>query len=681
MMAPTFISDIAVVLGVGAFTAIVMRLLRQSSVVAYLLAGFVVGPYIPIPLFAEPGRVESMAEFGVLLVMFAIGLEFRIRRFLQVLPVSGVTALLQMSFLFGCGLTVGNLLDWSMLEAVFLGAAVCISSTMVVSKLFDQSPVDSSTREFTFGVLVIQDLVAVVLIAMVSGIASGQGLESGALLATLGQLAVVLAGLVIGGMLFVPRVVRLAARFESQEILVVVVTGLCFCTAVLAEHLGYSVALGAFVAGVLVAESGEEKVIEPLIRPLRDLFAAVFFVSVGMSVDPVAAVAVLPQSLVLVVVVILAQFLSVSSAGLISGNGLRRSVWAGLALGQVGEFSFIIAGIGIAAGIVRGDAQSMLVTVAIITAFTTPLLFDRADGVVGWVQRRLTGRMLHILRLYERWFESVRSGAAQSAGRPSMRRAVRVILVDSVVLLGLTAAAVMSRNELGGALVEHLELPRTVMSVILVAGWLTVSVPFLIGLVRSTASLARLVSRSVVSSAAAATRPATPLLQGTYRTLVWLAVMLGVGIPLSATLEPVTGAAPFVLVVVGALLAAGFYLWRGDDDMESGFRSQAERVARLLARQGAPSPGADPERPSPIPGFDLVFGFAILPGSRAVGKTLIELNLRALSGATVVAIRRGDENVLLPTGREALQAGDVLGIAGTEDAIRKANSLLCVASE
>ena len=250
---------------------------------------------------------------------------------------------------------------------------------------------------------------------------------------------------------------------------------------------------------------------------------------------------------------------------------------------------------------------------------------------------------------------------------------MRVLLVDGVVLIGLAVAAVTAWDAMMGLVAEHVPLPADVASGVLVVGWVVLAGPFLISLVRNTASLARLVSRSVVTSAEAAIRPAVPLLQGTYRVFIWLVVLLAVGIPLCAVLRPATGSTPAVVLVAGTLVAVAFSIWRGRGDVEQGFRSQAERVANLLARQAASDSHVGRENPSPIPGFDLVFAVAIPPDSPVVGKTLIELHLRALTGATVVAIHRSSQNVLLPTGREALLAGDVLGIAGTEEAIRKAN--------
>ncbi len=676
MTHPTFVSDLAIVLGVAAVMSILMRLLRQSTVVGYLLAGLVVGPYIPVPLFAEPERVHSMAEFGVVLVMFAIGLEFRIRKFVDVLPVSGLTGLLQMSFLFWCGLTVGGILGWSSMEALFLGAAISISSTMVVSKVFDQQKGGEGVREFIFGILVIQDLAAVVLIAVVTGIASGQGLAAAALFAALTRLAVVLLGLVVVGLFIVPRVVRLAHRFGSAETLVVVVTGACFVTAVLAQEMGYSVALGAFVAGVLVAESGQERAIGHLVRPLRDVFAAIFFVSIGMTVDPVMALGVLPEALLVVGTIIIGQFVSVSFSGVLSGNGLRRSVCAGLALGQIGEFAFIIGGVGLAAGLVRPELQSILVTVAVLTAFTTPLFFGRADRLFAWVERLLPARVIQSLKLYESWFETWRSGAASGTAMPSMRRAARVIVLDLLVLIGLAVAAEVAGPEAAAAMVRLVALPEAAGGAAVVGIWLLVAAPFVVGLVKNTSALAGLVSRAVIASPAAGARPAAPLLQRTYRIIIYVAVILAVGFPICLVLQPVTGATPLVLLVVGTVLASGFFVWSSTGDVDPRLRSGAERVARLLARQAAQEELAEPHGTARLPGFDLVFAMAIPADSDAVGKTLTELNLRALTGATVVAIRRGNEDVLLPTGREALMAGDVLGLAGKEEAIRKANVLL-----
>ena len=284
-----FVVDLAIVLSVAGVTSVLARLLGQPSILGYLLAGFIVGPYIPIPVFADPQRVQELAEFGVLLVMFAIGLEFRISKLMSVLPLSGLTGLIQVSFLVWCGFSVGHLIGWNTVQSVFLGASIAISSTMIVSKVFEDHPPAPQVRQYVLGVLVVQDVLAIVLIAATTAIAAGGGLAPMQLVTTIGGLAAVLFGMLVGGMLVVPRLMRAVVRLRSPEISAVVSVGLCFGLAELAATFGYSVALGAFIAGMLVAESGQGVTVEHLIRPLRDVFAAVFFVSVGMTVDPFQA--------------------------------------------------------------------------------------------------------------------------------------------------------------------------------------------------------------------------------------------------------------------------------------------------------------------------------------------------------------------------------------------------------
>ncbi|MCA9715698.1 MAG: cation:proton antiporter, partial [Myxococcales bacterium] len=341
MSAPSIVTDLAIVLGVAAVTGTIARALRQPPVLGYLLAGLIVGPYIPIPLFADGERVHELAEFGVVLVMFAVGLEFSLGRVARVLPLAGVTALVQIGGMFWAGSALGQLLGLSSVGAVFLGASVAISSTMVVTKVFDLHRPPDEVRALVLGVLVLQDLVAIVLIAIVTGVAEGAGLAPAALLATLGRLLGVLAAVVLLGLFLVPRVARRVWAIRSPEVSTVFALGLCFSAAVGMQQLGYSPALGAFLAGMLVAESGLGARYEHLVAPLRDVFAAVFFVSVGMSVDPRLAFEQLGASLAVAGTVFALQWLLVTSAGLLSGLGLRRAGHAGFALGQIGEFGFI----------------------------------------------------------------------------------------------------------------------------------------------------------------------------------------------------------------------------------------------------------------------------------------------------------------------------------------------------
>jgi len=670
MHGATFVTDLAVVLGVAAITGVLARLLRQPTILGYLLAGLIVGPYIPIPVFADPERVSALAEFGVILVMFALGLEFRLGKLVRVLPMSGLTGIIQVSFLMWCGFTAGQWLEWSIVESVFLGSCIAISSTMVVTKVFEQKPVGKDVRDYVFGVLIIQDVVAIVLIAAMTAIAAGSGLGPAELAETVGRLAAVLVGMVVVGLLLVPRIVRAAARLNSTEILSVVSIGLCFVIALLAERLGYSVALGAFIAGILVAESGRVSHVEQLVQPIRDMFAAVFFVSIGMTVDPSEAIEHLPTTGLVVAVVVIGQFLSVSLAGVLSGNGVRRSITAGVSLGQIGEFSFILASIGIAAGAVRSELQPILVTVAILTAFTTPLFLGRVDRIIEGVDRLLPHRLQGLLGLYEEWSERIRLKRADRQ-RPLAARAIRALAFDASALIFILVLTVVGLPRASGEVVSRLGLSLEVARWVAVCGSLLLGVPFLIGLLRNTMSISRLLADAVAGADSGSTS-GVRLVNRTIRVTVYLTVVLGVGVPAVAVLRPLTGG-PYGVSLLGIVVIwIGWYLWRSAGFVDHELRSAAEQIADVLASQGGDDFQEVLSDPSLIPGMDSVFGLQVSKQSSAVGRTLAEINLRALTGATVVAIRRDAGHVVLPTGHERIEPGDVLALTGTAEAVRQA---------
>lgn len=680
MHGATFVADLAVVLSMAAVTSVVARLLKQPTILGYLLAGLIVGPYVPIPVFADAERIQAMAEFGVILVMFAIGLEFRIVKLLRVLPLSGITGLVQVSCLVWCGLSLGQWLGWTTVESVFLGTAIAISSTMVVSKVFDQVPVAGDVREHVLGVLVIQDVVAIAFIAAMTAVAAGGGLSPAELASMLGQLGAVLIGLMVGGLLLVPRLIRAVMRLESAEILAVLVIGLCFGVALIAEKLGYSVALGAFIAGILVAESGQGAKIEHLIQPVRDMFAAIFFVSIGMTVDPRQVLAHLPTALLVFAVVIAAQLVSVTVASLVSGMGLRRAIVAGLALGQIGEFAFILASIGISAGAARESLQPILVTVAILTAFTTPLLLSRAEWVVDHVDRLFPKRVQHLLGLYQEWLARFRAGRGNAVQRSETRRVLGVLAFDAIGLIVMMAVAIAWLSRTSHWLAGYLDLEYGFVKPLLGAGVMVLSLPLLAGLYLNTVALSKLVSSTLVPPGAEVTS-GVRIAGRTVQIIVCFAVVLGVGVPAVAVLRPLAGGVYMSLGLVAIVAVIGIWLWRSAGAMESEFRSGAEHIAQVLARQSGEDSLAEPKGTladtSLLPGLDLVLRCAVAEGDYAVGKTLAELNLRALTNATVVAIQHhGHANVLLPTGRERLAPGDVLAITGAKEAIEQATALL-----
>ena len=587
-----FIEDLAIVLSVAAFTGIIFRALRQPSVPGYLVAGLIVGPYLPVPLFADPERVASLSEFGVVLVMFAIGLELRMSRLIRLLPVAGFTGIVQMSTLFWCGFSLTRLFGWSAVEGIFLGSCLAISSSMVVSKVFAERAVADDVKQLVLGVLVLQDVAAIGLIAATTAIAEGGGVSANEMIAIVVRLLFVLAALIVGGLVVVPRLVALVLRLGSREALVVFSCGLCFAFAVLANRLGYSLALGAFIAGVVSAEGGRAAEVEHGIAPVRDLFAAVFFVSVGMSVDPQLAFESIGPALIVFFVLVVAQLVSVTVGGVLSGAGLRRSVTAGLSLGQIGELSFILGGIGVAANVVRPSLLPILVTVSMLTAFSTAWALKFSAPLLGILDHRLPARIQNLLVLYETWLDRLRTSLRSSTERAPVLRTIRAIALDGVglvVVVGFTARArPIAINWLTGSL----QLPRIAAESI---GWVVpfvVLIPLSLALIANTRRLsAQFVDIVFEDPAEGRWRGAREVLRRTVSLVVWVAV----GVPAAALLRPLLQNA-FVLpsVLIGMAVFAK-RLWKSTEVMQREVRSGAELLLDLLASTETDDPPAPTE--------------------------------------------------------------------------------------
>jgi CPA2 family monovalent cation:H+ antiporter-2 len=254
-----FLVALTIVLGVAAVTTVVFQRLHQPVVLGYILAGFIVGPNVPLPIFADREVVQTLSELGVILLMFSLGLEFSLGRLLHLGPTVSLTALLQSSLMVWLGYVVGQLFGWTRLESLFTGAIIAISSTTIIAKAFEEQGIRGPLRELVVGILIVEDLIAILMMAALTAIASGAGLSAEEIFATSARLLAFLVALVTVGLLVVPRAVRAIQRLGRPETTLVASIGFCFGISLLAHTFGYSVALGAFIAGSLIAESGEQE--------------------------------------------------------------------------------------------------------------------------------------------------------------------------------------------------------------------------------------------------------------------------------------------------------------------------------------------------------------------------------------------------------------------------------------
>jgi CPA2 family monovalent cation:H+ antiporter-2 len=683
--AHAFLQNLALVLCVAALTTVVSQRLRLPVIFGYLVAGMLVGPHVPTPFGADEAMISALAELGVVLLMYSLGLEFRVARVVEIGGAAGLAALAETALMFGLGHAAAGLLGWTPAERLFAGAAVAISSTTVIAKTFAEQGVRGRLREIVLGVLLVEDLIAVLLITVLTAVGgAGRAPGPGELAMTGLHLAAFLATLLGVGLLVVPRLVRAVVRLGRAETIVVTAVGVCFAAALLALTFGYSVALGAFVAGSLVAESGHGARLDEMLAPLRDVFAALFFVAVGMLIDPAVLAAHWGAVLALTAAVLVGKPLAVAVGVFLTGNGLRESVRAGMSLAQIGEFSFIIAGVGLAAGATRPFLYPVAVAVAAITTLTTPWMTRAGEGVARAVDRKLPPALQTFAALYGTWVERLRRAPARDERRAT-RRLVRRVLRDAALLAGALIAAALELDRLAGLARRGFGLGAAAARGVVLALVLAAAVPLAAGLVRSTRRLAVDLAQRALPGPGGRGLDRAVAPRGALVAALHLGMLLAAAVPLVALLQPFVPGLPVVGVLVALAFGLGLVVWHTATSLYGHTRAGAEVIALALAQHDRALAGDDElaramARVSDVlPGLGAPEPARLGAGSPAVGRTLRDLDLRGVTGATVLAIARpagGDLEPRLPTGREVLAAGDVLALAGTRAAVDAARALL-----
>jgi CPA2 family monovalent cation:H+ antiporter-2 len=677
----TFLQNLAVVLLVAAVATVVFQRLHQPVVFGYLFAGMVVGPHIPLPLVADMATVHTLSELGVILLMFSLGLEFSIGKLAAVSQKAGPVALFESTIMVSIGYFVGQMLGLSRIESIFTGAIVGISSTTIIVKAFEEQKVRGRVTELVFGILIIEDLIAVFLLTILTTLAQSGAFSPRDLGLTAVRLTMFLVPLIGFGLLTVPRAIRYVQRIGSPETTLVASIGLCFGAALLALSFGYSVALGAFIAGSLVAESGHEREIETLVRPVRDMFAGIFFVSVGMIIDPAALAAHWVAVLALTLTVIVGKVLAVTIGAFLAGHGRRTAIKAGMSLAQIGEFSFIIASVGVGAHVIQSWIYPAAIAVSAITTLTTPLLIRLSNKAAAEIDHWLPEPIQTVAALYASWIERVRSSPRAPTERSATRRIVRIILVDAALLTALVIGVDVEIDRVTVILGRMVILPADRVRFILVLISGLIAAPLIYGIITSARSLGvHLAKRAFAEAQKGKVDPADAPRRALV-ILVQIAVVIAVGIPVVAITQPFLpphqGAVVLSVLTVVLLVA----LWRNAANLQGHARAGAQIIASALAQQMASAGDTQEETKledvnAILPGLGEPVAIRVVPESIAVGRSLAQLNLRGATGATVLAIRRGDQQIPTPLGREVIHANDVLAVAGAHDSIAIARALL-----
>jgi CPA2 family monovalent cation:H+ antiporter-2 len=452
------------------------------------------------------------------------------------------------------------------------------------------------------------------------------------------------------------------------ETTLVAVVGLCFAFALLAEHAGYSVALGAFLAGSLVAESGEAAQIEHLVAPLRDIFGAVFFVSVGMMIDPKLIAEHWQALVVLTAAVIGGKMFGVTFASMLSGVGTKTSIEAGMSLSQIGEFSFIIAGAGLNSGATRDFLYTLAVAVSAVTTFLTPYMIRGSIPVAEFVAARMPRPLILLEAVYASWLERIRSAGEPARDAHSIGWPLATI-ISSAVLLG----AILVFNELDPldvtsmvANLEHLSYFTASVFVDLFA-LLLCALPAA-AIYFASRRLATALAARAFAELPARGAPAVDALIG----LLQITILLVVAVVLLAIVQPFMEPIEGIGIIVIAIILLGVVVTRSARQMQGQIRNATRLIADALRGAPANVDGASYH----VPGIGMITPVSLRADSEGVGKKLSELDLHRNSGAVVVAIGRGDAEVVVPSNDEILRVGDILELAGSSQAISTARRLL-----
>jgi CPA2 family monovalent cation:H+ antiporter-2 len=670
------LTDLAVIMCVAALTTLIFRRIRQPVVLGYLVAGLIIGPHLPVPLVTDKALAHQMAEIGVVLLMFSLGLQFSLRRLIRVGLAAALVAIIECSLMIWLGYGTGRLFGWTRLESIFAGAVIAISSTTIIVKAFAGQRVKGTISDIVFGILIVEDLIAIVLLALLTPLGSGAGLSLARVALAVGKLAAFLAGTLALGLLVVPRLVRIILRAGQAETTVVACVGISFALALLARFFGYSVALGAFLAGALVAESGASETIAGAIEPVRDMFAAVFFVSVGMLIDPALIGQYWLSILALTLVVVLGKVVGVTLGAFLTGHSVRTSFQAGMSLAQIGEFSFIIAGLGLSLGAVGHFLYPVAVAVSALTTLLTPFLMRASGPLASFVDRHLPHPIQTFVSLYGSWLAALGTNSKTRGAR--VRRLVFSLAIDTVLIAAITMAASLNVDRLVHLASTEAGIGPVFVRTAVALLAILVASPFLLGAVRVARALGRLLAEQALPAEQATLDLAAAPRRALLVTLQ-LAALLAAGIPLVAVTQPFLPSVPGAALLLIAVGLSVVPFWRSATELHGHVRAGAQVLIEALVRQGgaADAPLSDTaEARRMVPGLGEAATLRLGPGDPAVSRTLADLNLRGLTGATVIAVERSGQGVIYPGAHEPLLAGDVLVFTGTDAAVAAARQIL-----
>ena len=641
---PDLISDLGLILVTAAIAVLLFRFLKQPLVLGYLVAGFLAGSQSSFfPTVKDINSVNVWAEIGVIFLLFSLGLEFSFKKLMKVGGTASITALTQIIFMVAIGYFVGQFMDWGKMNSLFLGVILSISSTTIILKTFDELGVKA--QKFAgnvIGALIVQDIIAILMMVLLSTVAVSQQFSGSELFKSILKLIFFLTIWFVAGIFFIPTLLKKAKHLLTDEMLLIISLALCLLMVLFAANVGFSPALGAFIMGSIIAETTQAEHIEHLVKPVKDLFGAVFFVSVGMLIDPGMLMKYAVPVGILTFVVIIGQSVSATIGTLLSGQPLKQSVQTGMSLSQIGEFSFIIATLGMTLNVTSDFLYPIVVAVSAITTFTTPFMVKLSTPFSIYLEKKLPRRWVKRIERYSANTEAIKS---VSTWQIVLKAYLTQVIIHSIIIV---AIIILSSKYLL-PLVEHSKFGNAIAALITTV----LLSPFLWAL-----SLRRVAVKQVHELMQ------VKKYQGPIVVLIFLRIALSLfyfGFILNEFFSPVIAFIALVIAVISYILFP--------KKLHS-FYNKIERqfIRNFNDREISKQTNKRQNTLSPWDGH--MANFFIAKESNLAGKTLTELEIREQFGINIASIKRGEITINIPIRSERLFPGDEISIIGTDEQVK-----------
>lgn len=642
---PHLITDLGLILGIAAVVTLLFRKLKQPIVLGYILAGAIVGTHMPFtPTITDAQSIEVWAQIGVIVLLFSLGLEFSFKKLMRVGKAAFITAFTEVAAMLCIGFATGKLMGWPTMDSIFLGCILSISSTTIIIRAFEELGVkEKKFANLVFGVLVVQDIVAIIILALLPTVAMSRSLSGIDLLMPVGKLTFFLVIWFSSGIFFLPTILRKAGKMMSDEMLLISSLALCFAMVILTTRAGFSAALGAFMMGSILAETRVGGKIEHLTVSIKNLFGAIFFVSVGMMIEPSIILDHWKPVLLIALVTIIFQPLSSFVGALISRQPLKSAVQAGMSLSQIGEFSFIIATLGLTMKITSPFLYPVAVAVSAVTTFTTPYMIRASTPAYNWLYEHMPVTWRDAI---DRFSSNGQSQQAESDWKTFLKSYILSTVMYTILTAGIVFAA-------GKYLVPALAPGRDpeMVRVIAVAIVLPVIAPFLWALA------IRKIQPEAAADLWVGRNYRGPLI--VLQVLRFIIAVVIVGFLVYSLLSYYWALSLLAVIIV--LLAINFRKLQSVQSwIEKRFITNFTDKDRLEERESG----------THLTPWDAhITRFVVSPDFKGVGKMLMELKFREEFGVNIAMIKRGVFTIQAPDRQERIYPEDTLYVIGTDDQI------------